>query len=285
MIFREASDEFGRTSEDRYALSEDRTGLSIEDAARVLRQRLPVILLVAVLLTGLVVAFNLVQTPVYEATSKVLIVEERGANAADQPLSSQVDGLDQLALVMTEVVDSRLVAEATIKRLGLDIPPGKFVKNLSAEQVTETPFINIKYKDANPKTAKLIANTVPKVLPEQVSDVNIGTTRPITAKVFDPAVTPNNPASPNPLRNSFVALVFGLMLGVGIAFLLNHLDDSWRVPAEVEQISGVPTYALIPQHKFPPAGEPVAARALSSSEHSLRSLSAAEAPNRNKENH
>jgi capsular polysaccharide biosynthesis protein len=284
MIFREASDEFGRTSEDRYALSEDRNGLSLKDAARVLWQRLPVILLVAVLLTGLVVAFNLLQTPIYEASSKVLIVEVRGKDAADQPLSSQVDGLDQLALVMTEVVDSRRVAEATVKKLGLDIPPGEFVKNLSAEQVTETPFINIKYKDTNPQTAKLIANTIPEVLPDQVSDVNIGTTGPITAKVFDQAVTPNNPESPNPLRNGFVALVFGLMLGVGIAFLLDHLDDSWRSPAEVEQISGVPTYALIPQHKLPPAGEPFAARALSS-RRSLRSLSENEAPNGEREKH
>jgi len=284
MSFRDASDEFGRTSEDRYALSEDRNGLSLKDAARVLRQRLPVILLVATLLTGLVVAFNLLQTPMYEASSKVLIVEERGKDAADQPLSSQVDGLDQLALVMTEVVDSRRVAEATVKKLGLDIPPGEFVKNLSAEQVTETPFINIKYKDTNPKTAKLIANTIPEVLPDQVADVNIGTTGPITAKVFDPAVTPSNPASPNPLRNGFVALVFGLMLGVGIAFLLDHLDDSWRSPAEVEQISGVPTYALIPQHKFPPADGPFAARS-PSSRRSLRSLSASEAPNGNREKH
>jgi capsular polysaccharide biosynthesis protein len=239
-------------------------------------------LLVAVLTTGLVVVYNLVQTPVYEATSKVLIVEERGADAVDQPLSSQVDGLDQLALVMTEVVDSRRVAEATVKKLGLNIPPGKFVKNLSAEQVTETPFINIKYKDTDPQRAKLIANTIPEVLPDQVSDVNIGTTRPITAKVFDPAVTPSNPASPNPLRNGFVALVFGLMLGVGIAFLLNFLDDSWRSAAEVEQISGVPTYALIPQHKLPPAGEPSAARSFSS-RRALRSLSASEAPNGNRE--
>jgi capsular polysaccharide biosynthesis protein len=282
MIFKEASDALGRTSEDRYSLSEDRDGLALEDIARVLWQRLPVILLVAVVVTGLVVAFNLVQTPIYEASSKVLIVEQRGKDAADQPLSSQVDGLDQLALVMTEVVDSRRVAEATVDKLGLDIPPGKFVKNLSAEQVTETPFINIMYKDTDPQRAKLIANTVPEVLPDQVADVNIGTAGPITAKVFDPAFTPSHPASPNPLRNGFVALVFGLILGVGLAFLLDYLDDSWRSPAEVEKISGVPTYALIPQHKMAPVGEHPAARALSS-KRSLRSLSEGEAGNGNRD--
>ena len=89
---------------------------------------------------------------------------------------------------------------------------------------------------------------------------------------------------PRPLRNGFVALLFGLMLGVGLAFLLDYLDDSWRSPAEVEQISGVPTYALIPQHKLAPAGEPFAARALSP-RRPLRSLSEGEAPNGNREKH
>ncbi len=282
MISREASDIFGPTPEDRYSLSEDRYGLSLKDAARVLWERLPAILLVAVLLTGLVVAFNLVQTPIYEASTKVLIVEERGKDAADQPLSSQVDGLDQLALVMTEVVDSRRIAQATTQRLDLQIPPGEFVKHLSAEQVTETPFIEIKYEDTSPQKAKLIANTVPEVLPGQVSDVNIGTTGPITAKVFDPAFAPTHPTSPNPLRNGFVALVLGLMLGVGLAFLLDYLDNSWRSPAEVEQISGVPTYALIPRYKLPPAGERFATHALSPGRF-LRSLSESEAPNGNSE--
>jgi uncharacterized protein involved in exopolysaccharide biosynthesis len=105
MIGREASDIFSPAPEDRYALSEDQYGLSLKDVARVLRERLPIILLVAGLLTGLVVAFNLAQTPMYEASTKILIVQERTGDAVDQPLSSQVDGLQQLAGVMTEVVD------------------------------------------------------------------------------------------------------------------------------------------------------------------------------------
>jgi capsular polysaccharide biosynthesis protein len=284
MIDREASDIFSPVPEDRYALSENQYGLSLKDVARVLWERLPVILLVAGLLTGLVVAFNLAQTPMYEASTKVLIVQERTGEATDQPLSSQVDGLQQLAGVMTEVVDSQRMAQATIKRTDLQVPPGELVNNLSAEQVNETPVVEIKYEDSRPERAKLIANTIPKVLPDQVSDVNIGTTGPITAKVLDPAFAPSHPVSPNPLRNGFIALVLGLMLGVGLAFLLNYLDNSWRSPAEVERISGVPTYALIPRYKLPAAGGRFATHALSS-RRALRSLSESEAPNGNNERH
>ena len=270
MTIRKAPDVLVGTPEDAY-------GLSLGDVARVIMERLWVILLVAGLLTGLVVAFNLVQTPIYEASTKVLIVEEREKDAADQPLLSEVDGLEQLALVMTEVADSRRVAEATIRRSDEDITPNEFVKNLSAEQESETPFITVKYKDTSPGRAKRIANTVPEVLPDQVSDVNIGTTGSITAKVFDPAVAPDHPVSPNPLRNGFVALVLGLLLGVGLAFLLEYLDDSWRSPAEVEQISGVPNYALIPRYKLPPASGRYATHALPS-RRSARSLFESETP-------
>lgn len=242
MTIREAPGMPGITADDVH-------GLSPRDAARIVWKGLPVILLVAVLLTGIVVGIGFLQTPVYEASSKVLIVEARQKDAADQPLSSQVDGLNQLAVVMTQVADSSRVAEATIQRLGLKMSPEEFVKHLSATQVSETPFIEIKYKDSNPETARRIANTVPEVLPGQLSDVNLGTSGAITTRVFDPASTPDRPVSPDPLRNGFVALVVGLMLGVGLAFLLDYRDHRWRSPAEVETISGVPTYALIPRYK------------------------------------
>jgi receptor protein-tyrosine kinase len=36
------------------------------------------------------------------------------------------------------------------------------------------------------------------------------------------------------------------MLGTGLAFLLEYLDDSWSSPEEMEQVSGTPTLGIIP---------------------------------------
>lgn len=43
--------------------------------------------------------------------------------------------------------------------------------------------------------------------------------------------------------------MLGLMLGTGAAFLLEYLDDSWRSPEEAEQVSGVPTFGMVPAFK------------------------------------
>ncbi|MEW6638555.1 MAG: hypothetical protein AB1425_17275, partial [Actinomycetota bacterium] len=65
------------------------------------------------------------------------------------------------------------------------------------------------------------------------------------------AAVPEDPVSPNPVRNGLLALLLGLMLGVGLAFLLEYLDDTWRSPEELELVSGVPNFGVIPEFKVP----------------------------------
>jgi capsular polysaccharide biosynthesis protein len=53
--------------------------------------------------------------------------------------------------------------------------------------------------------------------------------------------------SPDPLRNVLIALVLGGLLGVALAFLLEYVDDSWDSPEEAEEVSGIPTFGVIPR--------------------------------------
>ncbi|MBY5163592.1 tyrosine-protein kinase domain-containing protein [Salsipaludibacter albus] len=47
-------------------------------------------------------------------------------------------------------------------------------------------------------------------------------------QVLNAAQVPDTPASPRPVRNAILALLLGLMLGIGLAFLRDHLDDVIR---------------------------------------------------------
>jgi capsular polysaccharide biosynthesis protein len=69
----------------------------------------------------------------------------------------------------------------------------------------------------------------------------------LTANVYEEAMVPESPVSPDPLRNGLLGAMFGIMLGIGLALLMEYLDRSWRSPEEVEQVSGVPTFATIPE--------------------------------------
>jgi capsular exopolysaccharide synthesis family protein len=68
------------------------------------------------------------------------------------------------------------------------------------------------------------------------------------AQVIHTAEAPSSPVSPNPLRDGAVALVLGAVLGVGVAFLVDTLDERIRSAGDLERVAGgLPTLALIPE--------------------------------------
>ena len=219
--------------------------LTLKDLLQVVWRRLWVIVLIATLLTGAVVGASLLQTPTYAASIKVFVGQKPGETNS---LGGDISGLQQITQSMAVWIDTRPVAEATIRRLDLQESPDQILDNTTSAQIGATQFVEVSYTDTDPQEAQMVANAIGEVFSEQVSEVSPSASG-ITATVLDPAVMPTTPVSPNPLRSGLVALVFGTMLGLGLAFLLEHLDDRWRSPEEVEQVSGVPTFGVVPAFK------------------------------------
>ncbi len=72
--------------------------------------------------------------------------------------------------------------------------------------------------------------------------------RPNNIHVSNRAVAPGGPIGPQRTRNILVALLVSFAAGVGLAFLLDYLDDSIRTSDDVSRNLGLPTLALIPHH-------------------------------------
>lgn len=70
--------------------------------------------------------------------------------------------------------------------------------------------------------------------------------RSTNIRKVDQARVPNYPSSPNIPRNLTFALALGLSSGIGLAFLLEALDNTVRTPEQAQAISGLPSLGMIP---------------------------------------
>ncbi len=65
-------------------------------------------------------------------------------------------------------------------------------------------------------------------------------------RIVDVARIPTAPSSPNIPRNVGFALALGLSTGVGLAFLLDGMDNTVRTPEQAQVISALPSLGMIP---------------------------------------
>jgi capsular exopolysaccharide synthesis family protein len=65
-------------------------------------------------------------------------------------------------------------------------------------------------------------------------------------RVVEKAETPRGPVSPNRMRNYQVALILGLLVGVGLALGFEHLDNTFKSPEDVKEHLQVPFLGMVP---------------------------------------
>ena len=70
-----------------------------------------------------------------------------------------------------------------------------------------------------------------------------------TITIYAPAELPSAPVNSRTLQNTLLGAVTGLMIGVGVAFLLEYLDDTIKSPQDVKQTLPVGVLGALPRLK------------------------------------
>ena len=82
---------------------------------------------------------------------------------------------------------------------------------------------------------------------ERMKEIGVAGEVPTSnVSIIDTATTPISPSSPKKLIDMAIAGAMALFLGVGIAFLLDHLDDGLHNPEEAELYLQLPSLGSVP---------------------------------------
>lgn len=215
----------------------------------VLKKRWKVIVilpLIAALTSGIVSFFVL--KPVYEASTTLIV----GKKSSDPNQNSQLLDYNvllanqQLAKTYATIAKSRTVEENVIKDLRLNLTYENLDKNIVVDSLKNTEVLEIKVTNTDPELAASIANATSAQFSRSVIEIK----KVDSVSVVDSAVAPLNPIKPKKLLNILIAFVVGLMTAVGLAFLLEYLDNTIKDSQDVENVLGLPVLGIIPNYEL-----------------------------------
>lgn len=85
------------------------------------------------------------------------------------------------------------------------------------------------------------------VLKQSLVDAGAGSVVQPGGQIVQSAFLPSSPSNAGVVRNGILALIVGLAIGTGVAFLRERLDDRVRDREDLEKHLGVPVLAVVPK--------------------------------------
>lgn len=216
--------------------------ISLQELAKTLRKRISLIAILTILAITIsgVISYVLI-TPIYQASTQILINQEKVDTTALNPANIQTDL--QLINTYNVIIKSSAILNKVIQELNLSTTSSILADQITVNSEENSQVVNITVQDENPKQAVDIANTIASVFQQEVKPLmNVDNVNILAA-----AQLPENPSpvKPNPMLNMAIAAVVGLMLGVGIAFLLEYLDTTIKTEQDVEDSLQWPIVGVI----------------------------------------
>ncbi len=179
------------------------------------------------------------QTPVYQATAKLYIMNQDG-------LSIDMTALNigkALTMDYQEVFKTWEVHEMVRGMLQLDYSYSQMQKMLTVSNPSDTRLMYITVKNADPQLATDMANayaTAAKTFIYQTMET-------IEPNEFSIALVPSAATGMSRSRYVVIGGMLGAVAVVALLTVMFLLDDRPHTPADITKAAGIPTLAIVPR--------------------------------------
>ena len=222
-------------------VEDDEDVIDLLEVARTILRHIKLIILLSVDFgVGGFFGTKLLIAPTYTASTSIYLtpqISESGSldynsqMANSKLVTNSVDLLTQNNIMSEVAKDVGLESADSVKKL------------VSVSNESNTEIITISATTTDPKLSKDIANdTVNTFIRTMQKNLNVR-----NIEVVDKAKLSYVPSGPNVKKNTMMAGVVGLFIGVGYAVLKFLLDNRLRTKEEAEKYLGIPVFCEIPE--------------------------------------
>ena len=215
--------------------------ISVSEIIDAVKKRWKIIVLTTVLATVVSGIFSFfVISPTYEASTKIFIGKE-GAESEGYN-SSDVSMYQNLIKTYSELIKTKDLVNKAIDNSQYDLSVNNVLNGITVNTLTGTQILQISYQSKSPSIAKnmleSITNEFITKAEELVPNGNV--------KILESVELPKNPVAPNKTMNIAIAFILGMMVGFGIVFLLEYLDNTYKNKEQLEKELDIPVLGVIP---------------------------------------
>lgn len=193
----------------------------LREYARVIWRWLWLIALGTLVAGGVAFIVSRQQVPLYQTTTTLFL------NPSPVLPYRVTQPMESLANTYTEFMRTRSFAQLVAQEMGDETTFDEVLGAISTRYVNGTQFFKVSTTHANPEKAQKLANTTARVLIHNESFLAASeeAVSVDAAVVVDEAWLPTKPLERKVLQNTLLAAMVGCMLAVGVAFLVEYLDD------------------------------------------------------------
>lgn len=216
--------------------------ISLKDLFHILRKRLAMILIItfgAAIVSASISFFFM--TPIYQSSTQILVNQKKQAGATIQ--AGEIQTNIQLTNTYKVIIKSPVILEQVSEKLGLNITPQALSNKINVANEKDSQVIAVTVEDKDPKLARDIANATTEVFKGEVAELmNVDN---VTVLSKAEIAENQSPIKPRPMLNIAIAFVVGLMASVGLAFLLEYLDNTVKKEEDIESLLGLPVLGVV----------------------------------------
>jgi len=215
--------------------------MSLQEILKIIKKRLWLITCVTIVGLGIAVTLSFYFiAPIYQAQTEILVNQKVttqeglwGVNEVDLQLINTYNGIITSSALLNKVIDE----------LELNISTEDLIDKMEVTNENNSKIVNIIVEDEDHQQAVKIANTVSEIFKEEIpSLMNVDNINILSAAKLSENPSPVKPNKP---LNIAIGAIIGLMLGIGLAFLLEILDSTIKDEKDIEEILGIPIMGLV----------------------------------------
>ncbi|KAB7671706.1 YveK family protein [Bacillus sp. B1-b2] len=217
--------------------------ISLKELFETLKKRIALIIsitLVAMIISGVVSYF--VITPEYKSSTQILVNQQKDESSTFYN-AGEVQTNIQLISTYSVILKSAAILNIVKEELDLDMSVAALNGKIAVESAQNSQVMTLSVTDSDPALALKIANKTAEVFEKEIK--NIMTIDNVKVLPLAEDQENQSPISPNPPLNIAIAAVVGLMIGIGLAFLLEYLDNTVKTEQDIERLLDLPVLGSI----------------------------------------